>query len=199
MTCEGEIMQAVARARYVRHPVKVRILSDTPLPLRIDRVTSRYRLHPQWAELESGQVLPLSQNEYLRLWPAVFKDKRTADRYANDNKATFHETRAAFLIEYRLAGARGPMKKALVDGIEAIRTLGDVVHWSMVDDARNDWAASLRECCDLLCREPLVDDRGELIEIDEDAGFDLLDGTRFEIAAWQHKLRGQRNLRTAST
>ena len=199
MTCEGEIMQAVARARYVRHPVKVRILNDTPLPLRIDRVTSRYRLHPQWAELEAGNVLPLSQNEFLRLWPAVFKDKRTADRYANEHKAAFHETRAAFLIEYRLAGQRGPMKRALVDGIEAIRSLGDVVQWSMVDDARNDWAATLREAFDLLLREPMVDDRGELIEIDEDAGFDLLDGSRFEIAVWQHKLGGQKNLRTAST
>jgi len=199
MTCEGEIMQAVARCRYVRHPVKVRVLNDTPLPLRIGRVTSRHRLHPQWQELEAGKVLPLSQNEYLRLWPSIFTDKRTADRYANDNKAVFHESRAAFLIEYRLAGARGPMKRALVDGIEAIRALGDVSHWSMVDDARNDWAATLREAFDLLAREPVVDDRGELVEFDEDAGFDLLDGTRFEIAAWRHKLRGQRNLRTAST
>lgn len=199
MTCEGEIMQAVARARYVRHPVKVRVLSDTPLPLRIDRVTSRYRLHPQWAELEAGRVLPLSQNEFLRLWPAVFKDKRTATRYANDNKASFHEGRAAFLIEYRLAGQRGPAKRALVDGIEAIRELGDVVSWTMVDDQRNDWAATLREAFDLLAREPLVDERGELVTLDEDGGFDLLDGTRFEIAAWRHKLAGQKNLRTVST
>lgn len=199
MTCEGEIMQAVARCRYVRHPVKVRILNDTPLPLRIDRVTSRYRLHPEWRELEASKVLPLSQNEFLRLWPAAFTDKRTAVRYANDNKAEFHEGRAAFLIEYRLAGQRGPMKRALVDGIEAIRALGDVSHWSLVEDARNDWAVTLREAFDLLQREPLVDDRGELVALDEDEGFDLLDGSRLEIAAWRHMMRGQKNLRTVST
>ena len=199
MTCEGEIMQAVHRARPVRHPVKVRIFNDTPLPIRIDRVISRYRLHPQWAELEAGKVLPLSQNEYLRLWPSIFTDKRTAARYADHEKAMFHEDRAAFLVEYRLAGTRGPMKRALVDGIEAIRELGDVAHWSMVDDLRNDWAASLREFCDLMCREPLVDERGDHITFDEAEGFDLLNGTRLQIAVWQHKLPGQRNVRTAST
>ena len=199
MTCEGEIMQAVARSRYVRYPVKVRILNDTPLPLRIDRVTTRHRVHPQWAELESGKVLPLSQNEFLRLWPALFKDSRTGGRYANDNKERFHEERAAFLIEYRLTGQRGPPKRALVDGIEAIRALGDVSDWRLVDDARNDWALSLREMVDLLHREPLVDDRGDLVTFDADEGFDLLDGSRMEIAGWRHVLRGQKNLCTVST
>lgn len=199
MTCEGDIMQAVHRARLVRHPVKVRILNDTPLPLRIDRVTTRYRLHPQWTELESGKVLPLSQNEYLRLWPALFKDSRTGGRYANDNKERFHESRAAFLIEYRLVGSRGPMKRALVDGVESIRELGDVSEWRLADDARNDWALSLREMVDLLHREPLVDDRGELVAFDADAVLDLMDGSRFAVADWGSMMRGQRNLCTAST
>jgi hypothetical protein len=183
----------------VRHPVKVRILNDTPLPLRIDRVTSRYRLDPQWRELEASPVLPISRNEYLRLWPRIFKDGRTAERYANDNKAQFHESRAAFLIEYRLPEQRGPMKKALVDGIGAIRELGHEVQWSLVEHPKNDWSIQMREMHDLLLREPLVDDRGELVAFDADEGIDLLDGSRFEIAAWRHRLAGQKNLRTGST
>lgn len=199
MICEGEIMQAIGRSRYIRQPVRIRILNDTPLPLKIDRATTRHRLDPTWQRVETSDVLPLSQNEIIRLWPEVFKDGRTAWRHADERKSAFHESRAALLIEYRQAGQRGPAKRALVDGVEAIHQLGNLSQWSLVEDERNDWALNVRETLDLLRREPLIDDDGNLIELEDHDFFTLRNGAVLQIGTWRHALEGQSNLRTAST
>jgi len=167
LICEGELMQAVARCRYVRHPVQVTILSRTPLPLRIDEVVTRHRLHPDWRRFNEGKILPLSARELVRLFPGAFSDTRSAKREAENRKAGFYEDRKALLVEYRREGARGPANKALVDGWGAIRELGKVKQAELVDDARNHFSVAFRDMRDALAREPLEFDLGEIYPDDK--------------------------------
>ncbi len=167
MVCEGEIMQALARSRYVREPVEVTILTGLPLPLRIDRVIPREFTHPQWRDFEKAKVLPLTQREYTRLWPEIWKDHRSAYRWARDNARQWREKHVALVIEYRIKGARGPKKKALVDGMSAVSELGDVVQCDLVDDPRNDWAVTQRELRDMLAREPMELEEWEMEAVAE--------------------------------
>jgi hypothetical protein len=157
MRCEGEIMQAIARSRYVRQPVKILILNRTPLPLRIDRVVPIEQLDPEWRKFETSSVFPLSQNEYKRLWPGIFKDGRTATRITERDARIWADEKLAFQIEYRLRGSRGPKKRALVETIEAVSDLGDVVEWDFVECEHNDFVIYAREMRDMLAREPFED------------------------------------------
>ncbi len=171
--CEGQIMQAIARSRYVREPVQVLVPHQTPLPLHIDRVIPKERIHPQWRDLEQSKVFYLSQNEYLRRWPKTFNDRSTAFRWAKKNAPTWADERKAFIIEFSIRGSRGPKKKALIDGICAIAELGDVKDWKLTDDPHNDWALQSRELEDMLMRETLTDDEGIMIELGEDEEISL--------------------------
>lgn len=195
MTCEGEIMQAVHRARLVRHPAKVTILNGTPLPLRIDDVRSHHRLDPQWAELESARAVPLSQNEYPRLYPRIAKDWRSMKPIVAELAQKLHQERFGIEVEYRLPGQRGPSKRAVVDGIEAIRALGGVSHWAITDHEKNEWALAAREMRDFMAREPMDAD-----DLDDDCEVSLV-GVGRGVALG--KLRGaggvHRNLWGAST
>ena len=160
-------MQALARSRYVREPVEVTILTGLPLPLRIDRVIPREFTHPQWRDFEKAKVLPLTQREYTRLWPEIWKDHRSAYRWATDNARQWREQHTALVIEYRITGARGPKKTALVDGMSAVSELGDVVQCDLVDDPRNDWAVTQRELRDMLAREPMELEEWEMEAVAE--------------------------------
>ena len=153
--CEGEIMQALARSRYVREPVNVLLLGRTPLPIHVDRVVSDKRLDPEWQAFEETKFMPLSQNEYLRLWPTIWTDGRSAYRWAVENKDTWRDDHAALEIEYRVKGQRGPPKKALVDGMDGIRGVG-AVDVEVRDSDHNDWAVCQRELFDMMAREPRV-------------------------------------------
>jgi hypothetical protein len=73
----------------------------------------------------------------------------------------------ALVIEYRIKGARGPKKKALVDGMSAVSELGDVVQCDLVDDPRNDWAVTQRELRDMLAREPMELEEWEMEAVAE--------------------------------
>ena len=84
LMCEGEIMQAVGRSRYIRHPVNLLILNETVLPLPINRVVSRHRLHPEWRAFERSRVIPKSEREMERLWPNICSDHRTATRLRDE-------------------------------------------------------------------------------------------------------------------
>jgi len=67
--CEGAILQAVARTRYVREPAKITILNGTPLPLEVDEVIQFEDLLPE--EL-AYKIAPIRTSTWS-LAPRLFK------------------------------------------------------------------------------------------------------------------------------
>lgn len=173
MICEGQIMQAVGRARYIRNPVRVTILNNTPLPLRIDREIMRHRLDPEWRQFESAPFLLLSQNEYRRLYPRISKDWRSMSRIIEKRKVEFCEEHMALEVSYRISGQRGPSKKALVDGAHNVPMLGNVASWEVTNNPENRPASLYYEFEDICAREGFKDEDGDPIEIVEGDQFEM--------------------------
>lgn len=163
--CEGEMMQAIARSRYVRQAVKVIILAGTPLPIPIDRIIPTNRLHPQWRELEGASFRLVSQNEYVRLWPDIFRDGRNACRFIDGEVHNWASSNLALLVEYRTKSARGPGKRAYVAELQAHGGIPGATQLSLTDDPYNEWAIVSRELADLASREPLIGDEGALVVV----------------------------------
>jgi hypothetical protein len=167
--CEGAIMQAVARSRYVRQPAEVLILSQTVLPLEIDETRRFEHCTPDFYFYEQAAIRLLSAREYEKVFPYFAgKDSRSIKRefpeYEIRHWARQHY---AYPIEYR-RGTRGPYNRAFTctDRPEAI--LGEV---QVRDYLGNDPAIieHLEWLQDTLAvklafeREPWLDDDGEIV------------------------------------
>ena len=150
--CEGEIMQAIGRSRYLRYPVNVLILSETVLPLRIDRVVSRHRLHPEWRAFEQSRVIPMSVREMARLWPTICADHRTGARLRDERR---REVRDWLLVEYR-RNPRAKWSKALVDDTSALTELDGIVESRLAETAKNDRTLARREFIDMVSWAPIL-------------------------------------------
>jgi putative DNA primase/helicase len=103
--CEAELMQAIGRARGIRRtaddPLEIDILTNVPLPIPVDEVTTWEEIIPDRFDVilaETG-VLPLAKGELHRLNPEHFKNKDAA-RYA------LREAGGADAIVDRLWGAK---------------------------------------------------------------------------------------------
>jgi hypothetical protein len=180
MICDGQVMQAAGRARYVRHPAHVILVNRLALPLTFTRTTTASRV--EYADLELKNVLPLTQSEALRMYPE-FKDSRKAQRIL---RPLFEELvkKDALYFDYRRAGARGPASLALAMHESDLAELGDITYseLEMTKYGRYNQGRSIRrEVRDMLAAggvawlEELGD--GELcwteVTDDEDGGFRL--------------------------
>ena len=100
LICEAQIMQAVARSRYVREPVTVTIMNGTPLPLRIDQVIPRDRMTREWLRLCDADELDLSTRAFVTAHPEITNDERTAKRLIEE-LIEMQAKQFAFVVEYR--------------------------------------------------------------------------------------------------
>jgi hypothetical protein len=167
MICEGEVMQALARARYVRHPVQIKLLNQMALPLAVDEIRDAGLPRRRAAR---SRVLPVSTREMCRV--LGFLDERSAAR-ALDHEAWARD-RLAPEVRYRRPGARGPMARAFLDGWGPQHLGFETTAFEVVDSPHTRWALTMQQLEDFLAREGL-----EL----EDACdfFDTETGARLEI------------------
>ena len=131
---EREIEQAVDRLRLIHrdHPARVILMTNLPVDLTVDHLTSWRRLLPtRWwhtAQALRG-CLPLSPSELARLLPEVWGTARAADCWLqrqggkgtqNPIESIHWEVRtlfaAATLVEYRRPGQRGSAHRAWLAG-----------------------------------------------------------------------------------
>ena len=99
--CEGAIMQAVARTRYVRRPCKVLLLSETVLPLEVDKVVSFSDLLPEVVEYRDAPVRTAGVKLAGRLFRKFAGASRTKvtdglgdiEAWAREKEARFVEVR----------------------------------------------------------------------------------------------------------
>lgn len=128
--CEGEMLQAIHRARPIRHAVTITVASNQVLGLPIsEMIHRRERLHPEYKALMNTGILPggekVGQREMARLWPTICADGRTSERLWEEVNTT-----GWGLIRYR----RGKTKwsEAKVRRMDEISALGDV-EWEWLE------------------------------------------------------------------
>lgn len=86
LICEGEVMQAIGRARAVNrrsdNPVQIDILADLNLPLPIDEVRpwETVKVGKELSMVESGIVLT-SPSDMAKGWPDAWKDTKAAENW----------------------------------------------------------------------------------------------------------------------
>lgn len=84
--CEGEVMQAIGRARAVNrsadNPVQIDIVADLALQIPLDEVLSwdSAKVDREVAMIESGIVLT-SPSDMARCWPDAWKDTKAAENW----------------------------------------------------------------------------------------------------------------------
>ncbi len=165
ITCVGEVMQAVARARYIRHPVKIYILSELPLPLHVDEVLTPTELLYDFFQVSSEKFRFASQNTLMRQFPEAFKDGRDASRFIYETVRPWVQERLAYLFKVRIPGTRGPKSTVYVDGLEnqtAISVALGNTPIELSEDApaakHNEAAMHLREYQEMMQRHPIESD-----------------------------------------
>jgi len=175
--CEGAILQAVARTRYVREGVNITILNNTPLPLEVDDVIQFNDLRPEELAYKIAPFRTTSHGLAQRLFTKFVNVSKSTFRYqvgdvyqwAIDNRAEF--------AEVRFDGDRQWSRVFVTDwtGWDALERLGMVAQREPVlrkDDVRakfnalieqNRWLTEpdavdvLREAFE---REAWIDDEG---------------------------------------
>jgi hypothetical protein len=94
---EGELIQAIGRARAIRrdesNPLDILVLTNVPIPIKVDLLTTWGEVVPTKLEelLATGNIAPLSYNELRRIFTTRFKTNSIAktavknffDRYSN--------------------------------------------------------------------------------------------------------------------
>lgn len=99
--CEGAILQAVARTRYVREAAKITILNGTPLPLEVDEVIQFDDLLPDELAYKVAPIRTTSWGLAKRLFAKFADTPKSSFRYqvgdvyqwAVENRAEFAEVR----------------------------------------------------------------------------------------------------------
>jgi len=81
---EAELIQAIGRVRAIRRddtkPLDILILTNVPLPLKVDLLTTWNEVVPTKLEmlLANEKISPLSYNELERLYPNTYRSNKTA-------------------------------------------------------------------------------------------------------------------------
>jgi putative DNA primase/helicase len=92
--CEGELIQALGRARGVNrdadHPLDIDILADVVLPVTVDEVAPWQAPNPIVEMLASGLALIGSPADMLKAWPRAWPSLTTANRSLKSFIAKWH-------------------------------------------------------------------------------------------------------------
>ena len=89
-TTEGELMQAIGRVRAIRRddtkPLDILILTNVPIPLKVDFLTAWSEVVPTKLEalLADNNIAPLSYSELARIYPAQFNSIKVARTDVNN-------------------------------------------------------------------------------------------------------------------
>jgi nitroreductase len=81
---EGELIQAIGRARAIRrnesNPQDILILTNVPIPIKVELLTTWGEVVPTKLEklLATANIAPLSYNELQRIYPDSFKTRSEA-------------------------------------------------------------------------------------------------------------------------
>ena len=81
---EGELIQAIGRARAIRRnalkPLDILILTNVPIPHKVDLLTTWNEVVPTKVEalLADKKIAPLSNNELARVYPISFNSNKVA-------------------------------------------------------------------------------------------------------------------------
>ena len=81
---EGELIQAIGRARAIRRdntkPLDILILTNVPIPIKVDLLTTWNKVVPTKLEilLADKKIAPLSHNELARIYPIPFNSVKVA-------------------------------------------------------------------------------------------------------------------------
>jgi hypothetical protein len=145
--CEGETLQALHRARPIRHAVTITIASRQVVGVRVTELAHRReRLHPEYAALLSSDILP-GRREMAQLWPGICADGRTADRLRGEV-----DTEGWGRIRYR----RGKTKwsEAHVRKASAVGALGEV-EWEWIEPVAEELEV-LDELAQIDAREAML-------------------------------------------
>ena len=150
--CEGELMQAIGRARYVRNPAKIAILNKLPLPVKIDRLVRIEELDPEVRKIRESRVIPLGKGSLVKRFPAL-KDTRTAARVVKKMAVDLLDE-GWFVVEQRPPGGKKYMTVL-------VRSLADIEY--------DDWR---------LCNG--VSKSGRDLSHENEKAFELLDVLQWE-------------------
>ena len=87
---EGELIQAIGRARAIRRddtkPLDILILTNVPIPIKVDFLTTWSEVVPTKFEalLADNKIAPLSYSELARIYPTQFNSIKVARTVVNN-------------------------------------------------------------------------------------------------------------------
>ena len=110
--CEGELVQNFARPRPIRRgrdrPVEIFILSNVPVPVPVDRLTTWGELVPDRLEVVAARGVVLDNNADLaRAYPDLFKTAKAAEKAAEHGRYSLAGRSPPFPYNKSSIGKRG--------------------------------------------------------------------------------------------